>query len=178
MWRYIDPRAHILSTLNAFAYSLPFIADSPCIGEIHLQSLTDTTITFSWATPAPGLSYNILLCQGNTSRCLQFTCTDCNSYGATGLSPSTNYTVTVDSFSPLSSGECISQGCTSNTATAQTGMYTWGNVHMALHIALNHCLHSLYRQCTLSLAEQARVSETTCLYTSLQYVISEKWICK
>ena len=130
MWSYIDPREHILSTLNAFAYSLPFLADTPCISEIHLQNRTDTAITFSWTKPAPGLSYNILLCQGNTSRCLpQVTCTDCNSYRATGLSPSTNYTVTVNSFSLLSSGECISQGCTSNTATAQTGICTSGSVH-------------------------------------------------
>ena len=35
------------------------------------------------------------------------------------------------------------------------------------------CLHYLYRQCTLSLAEQARVSGTVGLYTSLQNVISE-----
>ena len=36
-----------------------------------------------------------------------------------------------------------------------------------------HCLRSLYRQCTLSLAEQAHVNEKAGLYTSLQNVISE-----
>ena len=107
-----------------------FVADIPCIDDIRVQNRTDTAITFSWTKPAPGLSYNILLCQENTSKCLpRVTCTNCNSYGATGLSPSTNYTVTVDSFSFATSGECFSQGCNSNTATTQTGMYTIGCVH-------------------------------------------------
>ena len=93
-----------------------------CISAINVQSRTDTTITFTWTVPAPGLNYNILLCTEDNSQCFnQVTCTDCSSYVATGLLPNVNYTITVDSVSPLSSGDCISQGCTSNSATAQTG---------------------------------------------------------
>ena len=88
------------------------------------EPLPDTSITFSWTVPAPRLSYSVLVCQEDTLRCLpQVTCTDCSTYEATGLSPNTDYTVTVDSFSLVSNGECVSKGCTCNSATAQTGTY-------------------------------------------------------
>ena len=113
------------------------LTDTICISEIRVQNRTDTSITFSWTVPAPGLSYSILVCPENTSRCLpQVTCTDCNSYHANSLSPNTNYTVIVDSFSRVTSGECISQGCTSNTATAQTGMYI--HIYICGYIHLGH----------------------------------------
>ena len=101
---------------------MPSITDTPCITKVHVQNRTDTSITFSWTVPAPRLSYNVLVCQEDTLRCLpQVTCTDCSTYEATGLSPNTDYTVTVDSFTLVSNGECVSKGCTCNSATAQTG---------------------------------------------------------
>ena len=101
---------------------MPSITDTPCITKVHVQNRTDTSITFSWTRPAAGLIYNILVCQEDTLKCLpRVTCTDCSSYEATGLSPSTDYTVTVDSVSLVTNGECVSKGCTCNTATAQTG---------------------------------------------------------
>ena len=122
-----------LQIQNTFYSNILFyfsLTGTTCISEIRVQNRTDTSITFCWTVPAPGLSYSILVCPENTSRCLpRVTCTDCNLYHASGLSPNTNYTVTVDSFSRVTSGECISQGCTSNTATAQTGIYTSGSVH-------------------------------------------------
>ena len=112
-----------------------YIAGTPCISEIYVQNRTDTAITFSWTVPAPGLSYNIQICPDNTLRCLpRVTCTDCSSYEGTGLFPNTNYTVTVDSFSLLSSGDCVSQGCTSNTATAQTGIILYSLVGCSIVI--------------------------------------------
>ena len=102
-------------------YVLP--TGTPCISDIRVQNRSVTTITFSWTVPAPGLTYNIQICQENASSCLpRVTCTDCSSYEGTALLPNTNYTITVDSVSLLSGEECISQGCTSNMATAKTGM--------------------------------------------------------
>ena len=98
-----------------------------CISEVQVQNRTETSINFSWTVPATGLSYYIQVCPEDTTRCLpRVTCTDCSSYDATGLSPNTSYTITVDSFSSVSSENCVSKGCTSNTATAQAGVYTNG----------------------------------------------------
>ena len=114
-----------------FVYFVHFLTETPCVSEISVQHQNDTAITFKWTAPAPGLGYTIHVCPEDTTRCLpQVNCTNCHLHHAIGLSPYTNYTVTVDSFSLVSTGQCISQGCTSNTATAQTGTYTFMSVHV------------------------------------------------
>ena len=125
MGRSTRPFAQIRNLYYTFvSILLHSITDTPCITEVHVQNRTDNSITFSWTVPAPRLSYSVLVCPEDSSRCLpRVTCTDCSSYEATGLPPSTDYTVTVDNFSLVSNGECVSKGCTSNTAIAQTGTH-------------------------------------------------------
>ena len=96
---------------------------TPGCTEVVVECTTLTSITVSWTTPAPALSYRIRACLEGTSDCpVQTNCTGCSSYEATGLSPNTSYTITVDSFFSLANGDCFSQGCSANTVTAKTGI--------------------------------------------------------
>ena len=83
------------------------------------------------------LSYRISTCREGTSDCPVWTnCTGCSSYEAAGLSPNTSYTVTVDTFISLPNGDCFSQGCSSNTATARTGTSLMGIASRLLGLEL------------------------------------------
>ena len=89
---------------------------------VVIDSTSFTSIAVSWTPAMLNLSYRISTCREGTSDCPVWTnCTGCSSFEAAGLSPNTSYTVTVDTFISLPNGDCFSQGCSSNTATARTG---------------------------------------------------------
>ena len=113
-------RNHVLLFQNVHT------AVTSCV-TIVVVSTSFTSIAVSWTPAMLNLSYRISTCREGTSDCPVWTnCTGCSSYEAAGLSPNTSYTVTVDTFISLPNGDCFSQGCSSNTATARTGTSLMG----------------------------------------------------
>ena len=109
------------------------LAVPQCVSTVQVQTRTCSSITYTWTRPSPGLQYSTQVCPKDTPLCSNIiNCTDCMSLTATGLSPNTNYTITIVS---ASSAGCVSQGCLDNVATASTqsiSEFKWCSIYNTL----------------------------------------------
>lgn len=112
----------IIHTICDFFYQCSdlsiFVGPPTCVTNVMLESANCTSITFTWAASStPGVKYRVMVCSVtdcmvSTTAVLQFTAVD--------LSPNTDYNMTVESLTTLPSGECVSKGCITNTATGRS----------------------------------------------------------
>ena len=90
-----------------------------CVSNVVAHSTSCTTASLGWKEPGRGLSYRISVCPQGTLECPHHhTCSECHSYTVTGLLPSQNYTIMVDTLGP--SNGSSSQRSRYNTIIAAT----------------------------------------------------------